>query len=169
MVCVAFLFAKCFSWYPNTVKGKGSKHAFRYGERGVFIPAQGKRWSGYPILIFNNLFWNVCLFSMRIILNFRVSLQQPPQQPPEERYRSQLEQLASMGFVNREANLQGTSFDFLLPSAPLWLFFFFHDTQLKFSYSELSVIKTTHRKNIGSGRKKNLNYFKPEKLLILFQ
>lgn len=26
--------------------------------------------------------------------------------PPEERYRSQLEQLASMGFVNREANLQ---------------------------------------------------------------
>lgn len=27
--------------------------------------------------------------------------------PPEERYRSQLEQLASMGFVNREANLQG--------------------------------------------------------------
>lgn len=29
-----------------------------------------------------------------------------PQQPPEERYRSQLEQLASMGFVNREANIQ---------------------------------------------------------------
>lgn len=27
-------------------------------------------------------------------------------QPPEERYSSQLEQLASMGFVNREANLQ---------------------------------------------------------------
>lgn len=27
-------------------------------------------------------------------------------QPPEERYRSQLEQLAAMGFVNREANLQ---------------------------------------------------------------
>lgn len=27
--------------------------------------------------------------------------------PPEERYQSQLEQLASMGFVNREANLQG--------------------------------------------------------------
>lgn len=26
--------------------------------------------------------------------------------PPEERYRSQLEQLSSMGFVNREANLQ---------------------------------------------------------------
>ncbi|EDS43268.1 ubiquilin-1 [Culex quinquefasciatus] len=29
-----------------------------------------------------------------------------PNVPPEERYRSQLEQLASMGFVNREANLQ---------------------------------------------------------------
>lgn len=27
-------------------------------------------------------------------------------QPPEERYRSQLEQLSAMGFVNREANLQ---------------------------------------------------------------
>jgi ubiquilin len=27
-------------------------------------------------------------------------------QPPEERYRSQLEQLAAMGFLNREANLQ---------------------------------------------------------------
>lgn len=29
-------------------------------------------------------------------------------QPPEERYSSQLETLSSMGFVNREANLQGT-------------------------------------------------------------
>lgn len=28
-------------------------------------------------------------------------------QPPEVRYQSQLEQLAAMGFVNREANLQG--------------------------------------------------------------
>jgi len=28
------------------------------------------------------------------------------QAPPEERYRSQLEQLAGMGFVNREANIQ---------------------------------------------------------------
>lgn len=28
-------------------------------------------------------------------------------QPPEERYSTQLETLASMGFVNREANLQG--------------------------------------------------------------
>ena len=32
------------------------------------------------------------------------------QQPPEERYRSQLEQLTAMGFVNREANLQGNYF-----------------------------------------------------------
>ena len=29
----------------------------------------------------------------------------PPGPPPEERYRSQLEQLAAMGFVNREANI----------------------------------------------------------------
>ncbi|XP_044728399.1 ubiquilin-1 isoform X2 [Chrysoperla carnea] len=29
-----------------------------------------------------------------------------PSQPPEERYRAQLEQLTAMGFVNREANLQ---------------------------------------------------------------
>ena len=28
--------------------------------------------------------------------------------PPEERYRAQLEQLAAMGFLNRDANLQGT-------------------------------------------------------------
>ncbi|VDO53712.1 unnamed protein product [Onchocerca flexuosa] len=27
-------------------------------------------------------------------------------QPPEERYRSQLEQLTSMGFSNQEANIQ---------------------------------------------------------------
>lgn len=31
---------------------------------------------------------------------------QDPSQPPEERYRAQLEQLTQMGFVNREANLQ---------------------------------------------------------------
>uniref|UniRef100_A0A1B6C8K6 UBA domain-containing protein n=1 Tax=Clastoptera arizonana TaxID=38151 RepID=A0A1B6C8K6_9HEMI len=30
----------------------------------------------------------------------------PSSQPPEERYRSQLDQLTAMGFVNREANLQ---------------------------------------------------------------
>jgi len=33
-------------------------------------------------------------------------------QPPEERYRSQLEQLAAMGFVNREANLQALTATF---------------------------------------------------------
>lgn len=27
--------------------------------------------------------------------------------PPEERYRAQLEQLSAMGFLNRDANLQG--------------------------------------------------------------
>lgn len=32
--------------------------------------------------------------------------QQHQQQPPEERYRAQLEQLTGMGFGNREANLQ---------------------------------------------------------------
>lgn len=32
-----------------------------------------------------------------------------PTQPPEVRYQSQLEQLAAMGFVNRDANLQGES------------------------------------------------------------
>lgn len=30
--------------------------------------------------------------------------------PPEQRYSSQLETLASMGFVNREANLQGNAY-----------------------------------------------------------
>ena len=33
--------------------------------------------------------------------------------PPEERYRAQLEQLTAMGFVNRDANLQGKQLDFL--------------------------------------------------------
>ncbi|KAL1139315.1 hypothetical protein AAG570_006301 [Ranatra chinensis] len=33
-------------------------------------------------------------------------------QPPEERYRSQLEQLAAMGFVNREANIQALAATF---------------------------------------------------------
>lgn len=37
-----------------------------------------------------------------------------PSLPPEERYRSQLEQLTSMGFVNRDANLQGKSFNTIL-------------------------------------------------------
>ncbi|VDK26145.1 unnamed protein product [Anisakis simplex] len=29
------------------------------------------------------------------------------QPPPEERFRNQLEQLTSMGFTNREANIEG--------------------------------------------------------------
>lgn len=32
-----------------------------------------------------------------------------PDIPPEERYSSQLEQLSAMGFVNREANIQGNT------------------------------------------------------------
>ena len=30
-----------------------------------------------------------------------------PEQPPEERFASQLEQLASMGFIDRQQNIQG--------------------------------------------------------------
>ena len=30
-----------------------------------------------------------------------------PDQPPEERFASQLEQLASMGFIDRQQNIQG--------------------------------------------------------------
>lgn len=33
-----------------------------------------------------------------------------PTLPPEQRFATQLEHLASMGFVNREANIQGTLF-----------------------------------------------------------
>ena len=48
------------------------------------------------------------------------------QQPPEERFRTQLEQLASMGFVDRAANLQGlllifTSHEFSKLAIPLKL------------------------------------------------
>lgn len=32
---------------------------------------------------------------------------QNPQQAPEQRYSQQLEQLTAMGFLNRDANLQG--------------------------------------------------------------
>jgi len=37
---------------------------------------------------------------------------QQNQQPPEERFRSQLEQLTAMGFVNREANIQALTATF---------------------------------------------------------
>lgn len=33
--------------------------------------------------------------------------------PPEERYRSQLEQLTAMGFLNHEANIQGKFFEII--------------------------------------------------------
>jgi hypothetical protein len=35
-------------------------------------------------------------------------------QPPEERYSSQLEQLTAMGFANREANIQGKALEHIL-------------------------------------------------------
>lgn len=35
-----------------------------------------------------------------------MSVQNDSNIPPEQRYRTQLEQLTAMGFVNREANLQ---------------------------------------------------------------
>ncbi|XP_076646845.1 ubiquilin isoform X2 [Halictus rubicundus] len=40
-------------------------------------------------------------------LNQGVEVDGQPAPPPEERYRAQLEQLADMGFINRDANLQG--------------------------------------------------------------
>lgn len=47
-----------------------------------------------------------------------------PNQPPEERYSSQLEQLTSMGFVNREANLQGNYCGFFIVSVNQKFFIF---------------------------------------------
>lgn len=46
-------------------------------------------------------------------LNQGVEVDGQPVPPPEERYRAQLEQLTAMGFVNREANLQGNDKYFL--------------------------------------------------------
>lgn len=40
--------------------------------------------------------------------------------PPEERYRVQLEQLTAMGFVNRDANLQGNCFHILNIDVNAW-------------------------------------------------
>lgn len=42
-------------------------------------------------------------------LNQGVEVDGQPVPPPEERYRAQLEQLTAMGFLNRDANLQGKS------------------------------------------------------------
>lgn len=62
-------------------------------------PATGTAPTGNPQL-FNDF--------MQRMMN-GMSNQANPNQPPEERYQSQLEQLTAMGFVNREANLQGES------------------------------------------------------------
>lgn len=50
----------------------------------------------------NDAFSNI----MASMLTSLVGQEGNAQQPPEERYRSQLEQLTAMGFINREANLQ---------------------------------------------------------------
>ena len=44
---------------------------------------------------------------MFIVYKNLLLLLQQPSQPPEQRFATQLEQLAAMGFVNREANIQG--------------------------------------------------------------
>ena len=36
-----------------------------------------------------------------------------PEQPPEERFASQLEQLASMGFIDRQQNIQGEQLNWI--------------------------------------------------------
>lgn len=45
-------------------------------------------------------------FMSRMLASINNQQQGANSQPPEERYRSQLEQLTAMGFLNREANLQ---------------------------------------------------------------
>uniref|UniRef100_A0A1B6F189 UBA domain-containing protein n=3 Tax=Cuerna arida TaxID=1464854 RepID=A0A1B6F189_9HEMI len=45
-------------------------------------------------------------FMARMVAQMSAQGPNASSQPPEERYRSQLEQLTAMGFVNREANLQ---------------------------------------------------------------
>lgn len=59
---------------------------------------------------------NPALFSefMARMMN-GVTSRNNPNIPPEQRYSTQLDMLASMGFVNREANLQGLIFDHLSP------------------------------------------------------
>ena len=43
-----------------------------------------------------------------------------PDQPPEERFASQLEQLASMGFIDRQQNIQGEK-PVLYISSPIYI------------------------------------------------
>lgn len=63
--------------------------------------------------MFRNLFKSVTnkfVFFFRLQFMNRMlsgmNAQQNVSLPPEQRYQQQLEQLAAMGFVNREANLQ---------------------------------------------------------------
>lgn len=55
---------------------------------------------------------NPALFSDFMTRMMNGMSQDNTNQAPEERYRSQLEQLTSMGFINRDANLQGLFIDF---------------------------------------------------------
>lgn len=56
---------------------------------------------------------NPALFSDFMTRMMNGMSQNNTDQAPEERYRSQLEQLTSMGFINRDANLQGLLFIFI--------------------------------------------------------
>lgn len=44
---------------------------------------------------------------MQRMVSAMANNQNNSQQPPEQRYSQQLEQLTAMGFLNRDANLQG--------------------------------------------------------------
>lgn len=59
-------------------------------------------------------------------LNQGVEVDGQPVPPPEERYRAQLEQLTAMGFVNRDANLQGNEYMHIyIILKPVFLIFIF--------------------------------------------
>jgi ubiquilin len=62
---------------------------------------------------------------MQRMMNGMTNQGTQPNLPPEQRYQSQLEQLAAMGFVNREANLQGKMENFLIFSMSIKLLPFF--------------------------------------------
>lgn len=82
-------------------------------------------------------------------LNQGVEVDGQPVPPPEERYRAQLEQLTAMGFVNREANLQGKNmhiffsnfllfFHLLINELYLCIVYdFFNESYLTFTYTYL--------------------------------
>ena len=58
------------------------------------------------VFILRCLFQDVFSQFMSQMIN-QMATQRNPQVPPEERFASQLEQLAGMGFVDRQANIQG--------------------------------------------------------------